>query len=84
MFQKDKKVLMDTFGRVDRQYGPKLTIDLPNDGGRSSAAFYFIAGDNDRSGDGSLAWLHKPSTGIGKLTETTALRAAISGRHRCV
>ena len=44
MFQKDKKVLMDTFGRVDRQYGRKLTIDLPNDGGRSSAAFYFING----------------------------------------
>jgi len=44
MFQEDKKVLMDTFGRVDRQYGRKLTIDLPNNGGRSTAAFYFING----------------------------------------
>lgn len=43
-FQADRKVLMDTFGRVDRQYGRKLTIDLPNNGGRSTAAFYFING----------------------------------------
>jgi hypothetical protein len=44
LFQEDKKVLMDSFGRVDRQYGRKLTIDLPNNGGRSTAAFYFING----------------------------------------
>jgi hypothetical protein len=43
-FQENKKVLMDTFGRVDRQYGRKLTIDLPNNGGRATAAFYFING----------------------------------------
>ena len=43
-FQEGKKVLMDTFGRVDRQYGRKLTIDLPNNAGRSTAAFYFING----------------------------------------
>jgi hypothetical protein len=44
IFQEGKKVLMDTFGRVDRQYGRKLTIDLPNKGGRTTAAFYFING----------------------------------------
>src|SRR5262245_18471924 len=44
LFQDGKKVLMDTFGRVDRQYGRKLTIDLPNNAGRTSAAFYFIRG----------------------------------------
>jgi len=44
IFQEDKKVLMDTFGRVDRQYGRKLTIDLPNNTGRTTAAFYFING----------------------------------------
>jgi hypothetical protein len=44
LFQDGKTVLMDVFGRVDRQYGRKLTIDLPNNGGRSSAAFYFING----------------------------------------
>src|SRR5262245_26902232 len=44
LFQDGKKVLMDTFGRVDRQYGRKLTIDLPNNGGRATAAFYFING----------------------------------------
>jgi hypothetical protein len=44
MFQEGKKVLMDTFGHVDREYGRKLTIDLPNNAGRSSAAFYFING----------------------------------------
>jgi hypothetical protein len=44
LFQDGKTVLMDVFGRVDRQYGRKLTIDLPNNGGRTSAAFYFING----------------------------------------
>src|SRR5262249_16048973 len=44
IFQENKKVLMDTFGRVDRQFGHKLTIDLPNNGGRATAAFYFING----------------------------------------
>jgi hypothetical protein len=43
-FQDGKKVLMDTFGRLDRQYGRKLTVDLPNNAGRTSAAFYFING----------------------------------------
>jgi hypothetical protein len=44
LFQDGKTVLMDVFGRVDRQYGRKLTIDLPNNGGRTSAAFWFING----------------------------------------
>jgi hypothetical protein len=44
VFQENKKVLMDAFGRVDRQYGRKLTIDLPNNGGRATAAFYFVNG----------------------------------------
>ena len=44
LFQDKKKVLMDAFGRVDRQYGRKLTVDLPNNGGRSMGAFYFING----------------------------------------
>jgi hypothetical protein len=44
LFQDGKKVLMDTFGRVDRQNGRKLTIDLPNNAGRMTAAFYFING----------------------------------------
>jgi hypothetical protein len=44
LYQEGKKVLMDTFGHVDRQYGRKLTIDLPNNAGRSSASFYFING----------------------------------------
>src|SRR5262249_30858196 len=42
LFQNGKKLLMDTFGRVDRQYGRKLTVDLPNNAGRATAAFYFI------------------------------------------
>ena len=44
LFQEDKKLLMDAFGRVDRQYGRKLTADLPNNGGRTTAAFYAING----------------------------------------
>jgi len=49
LFKDGKKVLMDTYGRLDRQYGRKLTIDLPNNGGRASAAFYFV--------NGRMVWL---------------------------
>lgn len=44
MFQDGKKAIMDAFGRVDRQYGRKLSVDLPNNGGRSMGAFYFVNG----------------------------------------
>lgn len=44
MFQDKKKVLMDTFANVDRHVGRKMTIDLPNNGGRMTAAFYFVNG----------------------------------------
>jgi hypothetical protein len=43
IFQDGQKLRMDTFGRVDRHYGRKLTVDLP-DGGRKIACFYFING----------------------------------------
>ena len=43
-FQNGKRQLMDAFGRVDRQYGRKLTVDLPNNAGRSTGAFYFVNG----------------------------------------
>ena len=44
IFQDGKKLLMDSFGRVDRHYGRKLSIDLPNNGGRKIACFYFVNG----------------------------------------
>ena len=44
LFQDKKKLLMDTFGRVDGLYGRKLSIDQPNNGGRTLAAFYFVNG----------------------------------------
>jgi len=43
-FQFEKSVLSDTYGRVDTVYGRKVTIDLPNNGGRSMGAFYFDRG----------------------------------------
>ena len=44
VFQENRKVLMDTFGRVDNQYGRRFTVELPNNGGRTTGAFYFING----------------------------------------
>ena len=48
MFQDGKKVLMDTFARVesgkDTVYGRKLVVDLPDNKGRSTGAFYFTKG----------------------------------------
>jgi hypothetical protein len=51
LFQDGKKVLMDTFGRVDHQYGRKLTIDLPNNAGRSSASGPLITGMTESQRD---------------------------------
>jgi len=50
MFQdgKGKKVLVDTFARVepgkDAVYGRKIVVDLPGDKARSTGAFYFTKG----------------------------------------
>jgi hypothetical protein len=44
LFQENKKVLVDRIERFDRQFGRKLTVELPNNGGRTTAAFYFIDG----------------------------------------
>ncbi|MSP94327.1 MAG: hypothetical protein EXR00_03575 [Alphaproteobacteria bacterium] len=48
MYQEGKRVLMDTFARVepgkDSVHGRKVTVDIPNNGGRSTAAFYFNKG----------------------------------------
>ena len=48
VFQDGKKVLMDTFGRVEPGkeaiYGRKITVEQPKDGGRTTAAFYFTKG----------------------------------------
>jgi hypothetical protein len=43
-FQKDTKVLVDRPERFDRQFGRKFSVDLPNNAGRSMAAFYFVDG----------------------------------------
>ena len=48
MFQDRKKVLMDMFGRVesgkDAVYGRKIVVDLPDNKGRATGAFYFTKG----------------------------------------
>jgi hypothetical protein len=48
MFQNRKKVLMDTFARVepgkDAVYGRKLVVDLADNKGRTTGAFYFTKG----------------------------------------
>ena len=48
ILQDDMHVLMNDFGRVDTGtdavYGRRMTIDLPNEGGRKSVATYFTMG----------------------------------------
>jgi hypothetical protein len=48
MFQDRKKMLMDTFARVesgkDAVYGRKIVVDLPDNKGRATGAFYFTKG----------------------------------------
>lgn len=42
-FQAAGRVTMDVYARVDRHFGRKLSIELP-DGGRESAQYYFLNG----------------------------------------
>jgi hypothetical protein len=48
MFQNRKTVVMDTFGRVepgkDSVYGRKIVVELPDNKGRATGAFYFTKG----------------------------------------
>ena len=44
LFLANKKVLSDQEARVESSYGRKMTIELPNNGGRSMAAVYFKDG----------------------------------------
>jgi hypothetical protein len=48
MFQDRKKLLSDTFARVgsgkDAVYGRKIVVDLPDNKGRATGAFYFTRG----------------------------------------
>jgi hypothetical protein len=48
MFQNRKTVVMDTFGRVepgkDAVYGRKIVVELPDNKGRATGAFYFTKG----------------------------------------
>lgn len=43
-FQEGKQMVMDIHARADRHIGRKLTVDLPNDGGREIAQYYFLNG----------------------------------------
>jgi len=43
-FQDGKNVLMDAYARIDETFGRKVTIDLPDNGGRSMGSFYFHEG----------------------------------------
>ena len=44
MFQDERNVLMDAYARIDDTFGRRVTIDLPDNGGRSMGSFYFHQG----------------------------------------
>ncbi len=44
LFQANKKVLADSDARVESSYGRKMTVDLPNAGGRAMVGIYFNQG----------------------------------------
>jgi hypothetical protein len=43
-FLNNNRVLSDEDARIESDYGRKVTIDFPNNGGRSMAAIYFKQG----------------------------------------
>ena len=48
MFQEDRTIVVDTFARVepgkDAVYGRKMVVDLPDNKGRATGAFFFTKG----------------------------------------
>ncbi len=48
MFQENKTIVVDTFARVepgkDSVHGRKMVVDLPDNKGRSTGAFFFTKG----------------------------------------
>ena len=44
VFQGRNKIMMDNYGRIGGLYGRKGTVEVPNNGGRSMASFYFSNG----------------------------------------
>ena len=43
-FQNQLDVVMDAFARIDETFGRKVTVNLPDNGGRTMASFYFHNG----------------------------------------
>lgn len=43
-FQDQRNVVMDAYARIDETFGRKVTLDLPDNGGRSMGSFYFHQG----------------------------------------
>ncbi len=43
-FREDQNVLMGEYARIDDAFGLKVTIDLPDNGGRSMGSFHFNQG----------------------------------------
>ena len=43
-FQNEQNVVMDAFARIDETFGRKVSVDLPDNGGRTMASFYFHEG----------------------------------------
>jgi hypothetical protein len=43
-FQNQRDLVMDAYARIDETFGRKITIDLPDNGGRTMGSFYFHEG----------------------------------------
>ena len=43
-FQNGKNIVMDIYARADRRFGRKLTVELPDGGGRETAEYFFTDG----------------------------------------
>jgi len=73
---------VDAIDHFDRQYGRKLTIDLPDNGGRTTAAFYFV--------NGRIVSLQRPFCRLMAITirrrwggSSTPSRSSRNTRGRC-
>ncbi len=83
MFQDKKKVLSDTFARVetgkDAVYGRKIVVDLPDNKGRTTGAFYFNKGKLITLEATVAANGNKASTDPARFIDSIAFTRAVMG-----
>ncbi len=81
-YRDKSKVLLDTDARVEASYGRKLTVDLPNEGGRSMTAIFFKDNHLIQLQATVLQGGDSQSAGMGRFVELACILRQLHCRWR--